>query len=185
MTDREKKNCTTIFLLPSVGHTRQNLLKHGFLAAYLDDVNHEIHYEEAIYMLFKPEDTLAFQKFLENEYKKASLILEDYDYEGGYVIVVYRIHEKYLPEYQLFLEGKYSKFSQGYINMFPTDILVEDSRGLTTMSKSLHYHIFNRTKEIKEYWEKKVGQSIPDDMELWSSPDMDREVLDITSFQKD
>lgn len=184
MTDKERKNCTTIFLLPGIGHTRQDLLKHGFLAAYLDDINHEVHYEESVYLLFKPEDQPAFQKFLENEYRKATLIVEDYDYEGGYIVLIYKIHEKYLPEYQLFLQGKYSKFSPEYISMFPMDIVVEDSMGIATVKRSLHYHIFNRTTEIKEYWEKKIGEKMPKDMELWSSPDMDKEVLDITSINK-
>jgi hypothetical protein len=183
MTDRERKNCTTIFLLPSIGHTRQELLKFGFLAAYLDDINHEVHYEEAVYLLFKPEDSLKFQAFLENEYRKETRIVEDYDYEGGYVVVVYKIHDKYLPEYQLFLQGKYSKFSLEYVAMFPSEIIVQDTMGMPQIKKSLHYHIFNRSKEIKEYWEKKIGQSISDDMELWSSPDMDKEVLDIMLYQ--
>jgi len=181
ITEKDKKNCTTIFLLPGIGHTRQKLLPYGFLAAYLDDVNHEVHYEEAIYLLFKPEDIAAFQKFLEDEYKKPSLILEDYDYRGGYVVIVYKIDERYLPEYELFLQGKYSKFRPEYIAQFPEEIVTQSPSGLT-VKHSLHYHIFNRTDRIKDYWEKKIGEKIPDDMELWSSPDMDKEVLDIISF---
>lgn len=182
MTDRERKNCTTIFLLPGIGHTRQKLLPFGFLSAYLDDVNHEVHYEEAVYLLFKPSDLSGFQKFLEQEYKEPTLIVEDYDYEGGYTVVVYKIDEKYLLEYQLFLQGKYSQFRPEYIARFPTELFIENSEGFMELKHSLHYHIFNRTKEIKEYWEKKIGEKIPDDMELWSSPDMDKEVLDITLF---
>jgi hypothetical protein len=184
MTEQEKKNCTTIFLLPGIGHTRQELLKFGFLAAYLDDVNHEVHYEESVYLLFKPENAQVFQKFLENEYKTGSRIVEDYDYEGGYVVVVYKINEKYLPEYQLFLQGKYSEFAKEYIDKFPTEIIVQDQAGMPVLKKSLHYHIFNRTKEIKEYWENKVGEKLPKNMELWSAPDMSKEVLDITLYQE-
>jgi hypothetical protein len=183
MTEKERKNCTTIFLLPAVGQSRQHLLKYGFLAAYLDDINHEVHYEEAVYCLFKPEDASDLQLYLDIEHKRNPQIVEDYDYEGGYIVVVYKIMEKYLKEYQLFLQGKYSKFSSEYISMFPTDIVVEDTLGMAVVKKSLHYHVFNRTKEIKEYWEKKIGEKITNDMELWSSPDMDKEVLDITLYQ--
>jgi hypothetical protein len=96
---------------------------------------------------------------------------------------VYKIDVKYLPEYELFLQGKYSKFSPEYVKLFPMEILVELPRGAKVIKKSLHYHIFNRTKEIKDYWERQIGEKIPDNMELWSSPDMDKEVLDITYFQ--
>lgn len=182
MTEKDRKNCTTIFLLPGIGHTRQRLLQFGFVAAFLDDVNHEVHYEEAVYLLFKPEDIGAFQKFLEEEYRKPGLIVEDYDYRGGYIVTVYKIDERYLPEYQLFLQGKYSKFSPEYISLFPTEIVAELPSGAKVVKHSLHYHIFNRTREIREYWERKIGEKISDNMELWSSPDMDKEVLDIALF---
>jgi len=182
ITEKDRKNCTTIFLLPGIGHTRQELLPYGFVAAYLDDLQHEVHYEEALYLLFKPEDVPAFQKFLEEEYRKPSLILEDYDYRGGFVVVVYKVDNRYLPEYQLFLQGKYSRFSAEYVSQFPMEILVDLPKGGKVVKKSLHYHIFNRTKEIKDYWERKIGEKIPEDMELWSSPDMDKEVLDISLF---
>jgi diadenosine tetraphosphate (Ap4A) HIT family hydrolase len=183
MTDKEKKNCTTIFLLPSIGHTRQGLLKYGFLAAYLNDINHDISFEEAVYCLFKPSDMAEFQKFLEHEHEKSSTIVEDYDYEGGYVVVVYKVAVRYLREYQLFLEGKYSKFSNEYINLFPTEVFIQGPFG-PKVQHSLHYHIFNRTKDIKDYWEKKIGQKIPEDMEMWSKPDIEKEILDITLINK-
>jgi len=183
MTDKDKKNCTTIFLLPSIGHTRQELLKYGFLAAYLDDINHEVHYEEVIYCLFKPEHTGLFQQFLEKEYAKGTRIVEDYAYEGGYIVVVYKIPVIYFREYELFLEGKYSQFSPEYINLFPTEVFIDGPHG-KVLQHSLHYHIFNRTRDIREYWEKKVGQKLPDDMEMWSSPDLEKEVLDITLFKQ-
>lgn len=183
LTEKERKNCTTIFLLPAIGHTRQNLLLYGFLSAYLDDIHHEVHYEEAVYLLFKPENVVIFQRFLEDEYKKPGLIIEDYDYRGGYVVVVYKIDEKYLPEFQLFLRGEYSKFSPEYIGLFPTEIISHGPSGVR-VHHSLHYHVFNRTEKIKKYWEEKIGQPIEDNMELWSSPDMDKEVLDITLYQQ-
>lgn len=182
ITEKDRKNCTTIFLLPAIGQTRQTLLQYGFIAAYLDDLQHEVHYEEAVYLLFKPEDIPAFQKFLEEEYRKPSLILEDYDYRGGYTVVVYKVDEEFLPEYQLFLQGKYSKFSPKYIAAFPKEIPVDLLHRGRTMRKSLHYHIFNRTQQMKNYWERKIGEKIPEDMELWSSPDMDKEVLDVSLF---
>lgn len=181
ITEKDRKNCTTIFLLPAIGHNRQELLPHGFIAAYLDDVNHGVHYEESVYLLFKPEDPVKFEEFLIAEHSTESKLIEEYDYGGGYTILVYKIMEKYLPEYQYFLQGKYSKFSTTYINLFPTHIYV-DSNGIKTLKESLHYHVFNRTKEIRAYWERKIGEKIPEDMELWSSPDMDKEVLDITQF---
>lgn len=183
MIDKDKKNCTTIFLLPSIGHTRQKLLQYGFLSAYLDDITHETHHENAVYVLFKPSKMLEFHKFMENEYRKSSLIMEDYDYEGGYIVVIYKINEKFLPDYYLFLEGKYSQFSKDYIKLFPVKIPVVRSDGRRVLVTSLQHRLFNRTADIKELWEKRIGEKIPDGMELWSIPDMSKEVLDISTYQ--
>lgn len=184
ISEKEKKNCTTIFLLPGIGHTRQELLKYGFLSAYLDDINHSVHYENALYVLFKPEKQDEFQKFLNGEHAKNKLVLEDYDYEGGYTVIAYLFEEKFLPEYNLFLQGKYSEFRPEYTRLFPKSVKVLDAHlKIEVYKTSLQQHIFSRSKLIKKYWEKKIGQKLPENMELWSSPDMSKEVLDITLFQ--
>ena len=182
----ETKNCTTIFLLPGIGHTRQSLLKYGFLGAYLDDINHSVHYENSVYVLFKHthQNEEEFQKFLSNEHAKNKLIIEDYDYEGGFTVIVYLFNEKFQTEYDLFLQVKYSQFRPEYTKLFPKTAKVMDPVvQVEVMKTSLQTHIFTRSKLIKKYWEKKIGQKLPDDMELWSKPDMSKEVLDITLFQ--
>lgn len=179
LSEKDRKNCTTIFLLPSIGHTRQKLLPYGFLSAYLDDINHPIHYEDSIYVLFKPENMVEFVKFISKEYIRNPFILQDYDYPEGFVVVVYHINEKFRPDFELFLEGKYSQFSDEYKALFP--------KSITKMGKtiySLQYRLFNRTKDIRTLWERRIGQKIPEDMELWSIPDMSKEVLDISLYNQ-
>lgn len=184
ISEKERKNCTTIFLLPGIGHTRQALLKYGFLAAYLDDINHSVHYENAVYVLFKPENRVLFDSFVTQEHKIGKQIVEDYDYEGGFTVIVYLFAEKFLPEYNLFLQGKYSQFSPEYTRLFPKSVKIKDRElNIDVMKSSLQSLIFGRTELIKKYWEKKIGEKLPADMELWSSPDMAKEVLDITLFQ--
>lgn len=183
MTDKDRKNCTTIFLLPSIGHTRQKLLPYGFLSAYLDDINHSVHYENAVYILFKPEKMDEFHKFLSKEYLKSPLIIQDYDYKGGYIVVIYSINDRFLPDYQLFLEGKYSQFSKEYMKLFPSKIAVDKKNGTKEVVYSLQHRLFNRTKDMKALWEQRIGQAIPENMELWSVPDMSKEVLDISLYE--
>lgn len=182
--DKERKNCSTIFLLPGIGHTRSELLPYGFISAYLDDIHHEIHYEEALYLLFQPEDVKAFQEFLEKEELSAkNVILEDYDYEGGFSVVVYKFKEEYKSEFENFLQGKYSAFRENYTSLFPFEIWVEDKdTGIELPRYSLQYHIFTKSDAIRKYWEKKIGEKLPEEAELWSAPDMSKEVLDIESF---
>jgi hypothetical protein len=172
--------CSTIFLLPSIGLQRKDILKYGFINAYLGDVHHEPDHDMSLYLLFKPQDMDKMQEFLNREYKRTKLILEDYDYVGGYVVVVYHIDPEYYREFELFLKGKYSKFRKKYRDLFSktADIVTEDGKVVKEMS--LAHHIFDRTPSIRNYWEEKLETQMDEDAEMWSKPDVEGvEMLDI------
>lgn len=190
----QKKTCATIFLLPGIGLKRQELMKRGFISAYIDDELHDVHYERAVYLLYKPQQIEEFQKFLEEEYKRTPLLVEDYDYQGGYVVTVYKFPEEFIKEYDLFLKGKYSKFRKKYVELFPTRVKVYDNSSDTVKEKlSLQYHIFNRTNALRKFWEEKLGygphsigdhQELPEDLEYWSMPNIIKETLNINELWK-
>lgn len=177
--------CSTLFLLPAIGLQRKDILKYGFMDAYLDDVNHEPHYEASVYLLFRPENMDGFQVFLDKEYRRTKLLIEDYDYAGGYVVTVYRIPEEYLREYDLFLKGKYSKFRKKYMQLFARTAEVTTDDGKVVTESSLAYHIFDRTPSMREYWEEKLGAQLDEDAEMWSKPDVEEgEKLNIYKIGK-
>jgi len=177
--------CSTIFMLPAIGLQRKDILSYGFMEAYLDDVNHEPHYDASLYLLFKPEEMDAFQVFLEKEYKRTKLLIEDYDYAGGYVVIVYKIPEEYMKEFEMFLKGKYSKFRKKYMLLFPKTVKIENEDGKSVTEMSLAYHIFDKTQSIRDYWEEKVGIVLDEEAEMWSKPDIDgAEKLDIYKMDK-
>lgn len=181
-----KANCTTMFLLAGIGLGRRNILKYGFISAFIDDKDHDPHYEDSIYVLFKPQEIEGFSQFMVMEIAKP-IFIEDYDYEGGYVVLVYKFPNEYLQEYKLFKDGKYSKFRKKYISLFPETIQFEEN-GATITEYSLHFHIFNKTEAIKKLWERRLGDDIfSEDMEMWSSPYLvpGKEILDIEYIKKE
>lgn len=187
----QKKTCATIFLLPGVGLKRQALLKHGFISAYIDDQTHDVHYENSVYLLYKPSQIEEFQAFIEGEQKRTPLFVEDYDYPNGYVVTVYKFPTEFIKEYRLFLEGKYSKFSKKYIDLFPTRVEVYDKKTGGTKDKySLQYHIFKRTSSLRKFWEEQLGygphgdEDLPEDLEYWTIPDPKKETLNINELWK-
>lgn len=176
--------CSTIFLLPAVGLKREIVRKYGFIAAYLDDKNHEVHHKNAIYILYHPVKMDDFQSFLRGEYIRTPLLIEDYDYAEGYVVTVYKLPLDFMGDYELFLQGKYSKFSEKYKSKFPkiTDVVYD---GIPTTDISIAHRIFNRTPELKALWEDMIGVVLSDDAEYWSIPDIGgTELLDINKFYK-
>jgi len=193
MTDYEyqavrKATTTTILLMPMIGMNKRQLGKYGFLNAYVDDKDYNIHYENAIYLLFKPEPPSRIEDFVSLE-RESPLFQDEYDYEGGYVVVVYRIMPKWISDYKLWREGKYSKMSKLYQDSFKKIVKVMDPQtGIISEETSLPYHIFNRTEDLREMQERDTGVNLAKfgpDFEYWSIPDLHgRESLDITKIKK-
>ena len=42
---------------------------------------------------------------------------------------------------------------------------------------SIQYRIFNKSQDLVEYWEDKIGSELDEDMELWGFFDTDKETL--------
>lgn len=172
MKYNKKMTCTTLFLRPTLEIKTRDLEANNFINAYLDDISHDIHYEDCIYLLFKPHDFDKFQYFLSRERSRISIV-EDYDYEE-YVVVVYNIPEKFKKDYQLFLEGKYSEFSKDIREVIGNNISPE----------CIQLKVITKSPELKEHWEKEFGVEMDQDQEVWEKPDLSREVLDIDEIRR-
>jgi hypothetical protein len=188
MSFQEIINPSTLFLLTGIKLTTSELKKYGFISAYAKDINHDIFYERPVYLLFKPSDISKMESFIHNEYRKdKTSIKEDYDYPGGYIVLVYSFPEHLEQDYHLFLMGEYSKFSDFYKSMFSDYSKVRfDSQIDPVLIPSLPFRIFNKTPDLKEYLESSLGINIDPSQELWSSPSLDgKDCLDISKVISD
>lgn len=114
-----------------------------FENCYIGDVGHP-ELENKIFLLYNYKMTVQFVKFersleLLPEYKT------DYDYADEHqVMYVFDVPEEHETDYQLFLEGRYSEFSdllkQKILNFWGFD---EDS---------LFYSLLYKTDKILEHW---------------------------------
>lgn len=179
-----KFNCSTLFLLSPLGLSRRVLKEFGFINCFLKDGNRDLHIVNPVLLLFKPDDMDTFQMFVEEEYKRSRYLVEDYDYIGGYVVLVYKFPEEFNSDFQLFLEGKYSKFSDKFRKIYPKIIKIVDEYGRRHDELSSQYRIIYKTDDWKEQIEKDYNVLIDKDQEYWSVPDMSRETLKIEEFKK-
>lgn len=180
----ERKTDTTIFLMPVLDINRSKMELHKFMDSFLDDVSRDVHHEDSIYILFKPDNLEEFEEFLEQEKERYKEIVDDYDYIGGYVIVVYKFPKEFLPDMQLILEGKYSKTSNKFKNKFLQVIRIVDESGQRNEHPSLQWMIFKKADAIRESWAQDFEIYLDGESEVWSRPDMEREVLDIDKIRK-
>ena len=182
-----KKNITSIFMVPTLKVPKDALRGNGFINAYVKDDRREDEYKESIYLLFKPTDLDKFREFLDNEYERTKTIIEDYDYEDGYVVVVYQLNNKYKKDFQLIKQGKYSKTSSDFQKLFPKIIKIIKS-GLHRDELSLQYRIFNKAADLIEFWQDKLGidleLTVGIDFEVWEGWDEQKEILELDKIKE-
>lgn len=178
-----KKTLTAIFLTPTLQIGREKMAENNYLNSYLKDIDRDVVYENCVYILFKPSDVDKFREFLADEYKRTKLVIDDYDYSGGYVVVVYSLDPKYKKDIQLIKYGRYSRTSKEFQALFPKIIKIKKN-GLHRDEISLQYRIFNKTADLVEFFEKKFDVTFDQDQEVWEMFDEKNEILNINEIRK-
>ena len=79
----------------------------------------------AIYLLFLLRSLDKFKEFLDGEYERTTAMIDDYDYEEGFVVLVYELNKKFKTDFGLIKLGKYSKTSKEFQSMFPKVIKIK------------------------------------------------------------
>jgi hypothetical protein len=177
------KTITTIFIVPIFSIGKERLTNNGFVNGFIKDSRRDVQYKDSVYLLFKPEDLDKFKVFLDSEYEKTKSIIDDYDYEEGYVVVVYQISPRLMPDIELVKQGKYSKTSSKFQQIFPKIVTIKKN-GFQKDELSLQYRVFNKTEDLKQFWEDKFDVVFDDDMEVWSGFSEDYETLDLDKIKQ-
>jgi hypothetical protein len=161
----------------------EKLDRMGFVNGFVRDVDHDSIYQDCVYLLFKPTDMDLFRDFIDSEYERTDNIVEDYDYKGGYVVVVYKLDPKFSKDYQLVRQGLYSKTSKDFQNIFPKVVKIVKN-GKHRDEISLQYRIFNKTQDLIAFWEDKIGITLSSDQEVWEGFHEERETLNINKIKE-
>ncbi|NBW33747.1 MAG: hypothetical protein EBR30_01680 [Cytophagia bacterium] len=178
-----KKTITSIFMVPTLKIPRGELTENGFINGYIKDGSREVQYDDCIYLLFQPKDLDKFREFLDSEYERTKAIVDDYDYQDRFVVVVYQLDNKFARDFSLIRRGKYSKTSPAFQAMFPKVIKIKKN-GLHRDEISLQYRVFNRTEDLVKFWEDKLGVEFTDDQEVWHGFEEENEILNIEKLKE-
>jgi len=179
-----KNTITTLFMLPTLKIGKENLTNNNFLNAYIKDADKDAQYKNAVYLLFRPESMDKFKEFLDEQYEKMKSIIDDYDYEGGFVVLVYELDKKFKKDFDLVKQGKYSKTSKQFQAAIPKMVKVKKG-AFYKEEMSLQHRIFNQTEDLKQYWEDKIGVEFDDNMEVWQGWIEENEILFIEKLKEE
>lgn len=178
-----KKTITSIFIVPTLSIGREKLVDNGYINGYIKDGGREVQYENAVYLLFKPSNLDKFKEFLDEEYERTKQIIDDYDYEDGCVVVVYQLNPKLIDDVELIKQGKYSKTSSKFQEIFPKVVKIKKNY-LQKDEISLQYRVFNKTEDLKQFWEDKLGVEFDSDMEVWEGFFEENEILNFDKIKQ-
>ena len=177
-----KKTITSIFMLPTLKIDRKKLTENNCINAYIKDESQETTYKDAIYVLFKPADLDIFKAFLDEEYERTDQLIEDYDYPGGYVMLIYKLDSRFKKDFDLVKLGKYSLTSSKFQDVFPFKVTILKNNH-PREEISLQYRVFNRTEDMISYWEERLGVKFSVDQEVWYGFVEEKEVFNLSKIE--
>jgi hypothetical protein len=178
-----KKTITSIFIVPTLSIGKERLLDNGYINGYIKDKRREVQYENSIYLLFRPENLDKFKSFLDDEYERTKSIVDDYDYEDGFVVVVYVLNSRLNDDISLVKQGKYSQTSKKFQEIFPKVVKIKRG-GYSKDEISLQFRVFNKTDDLKQFWEDKFGVEFDEDMEVWGGFIEEDEILNLDKIKE-
>ncbi|SEW21740.1 hypothetical protein SAMN05428988_3244 [Chitinophaga sp. YR573] len=176
-----KSTNTTLFLVPGLSINVEDVKsKYGFINGFLKETGKDAPCKYPVYLLFMPPEFESFQEFVDKEYKDNTGILADYDYAGGFVVLVYKFPTSFERVYRRFIKGEYSKFSPEYVPLLPAYEKSPDGSNVVNMS--LQLMVIFKVPAFIATMEEIVDDVLAD--ECWSIPDIKRETLNIESIRK-
>jgi hypothetical protein len=179
-----KKTITSIFIVPTLKIHRDKLKENGYLNGYISDVRRDVQYQNAVCLLFQPTNLDRFREFLIDESERTRQLIDDYDYEDGFVVVVYTLDKKWKKDFALVREGLYSQTSKEFQDSFPKVIKIIKN-GLHRDEISLQFRIFNKTEDLRKYWEDRLDMEFTENMEVWDGFNIDNEELDLDKIKQE
>lgn len=170
-------------MIPTLKIDRDSLKKNNLINAYIKDESKDLQYENAVYLLFKPDNLDIFRRFLDDEYARTESVIDDYDYENGHVVVVYKLNPKFKRDFELVKLGSYSLTSNAFQALFPKVVKIIIN-GLHKDEISLQYRIFNRSEDLIKFWEEKFDVKFNGEQEVWGGFFEEDETLSLEKLKQ-
>lgn len=150
-------------MMPCLGVSKKFLDMHNFQEAYIFDMNKDI-LDNCLYLKFKPIKDEIFYEF-EKKLLSSGKTLDYYDLNEEECIFTIQVEKEFHQDLEVFLQGKYSKFSEKLKNRmcYPEQYLI---RG-----------VCDREEFARKAFSSYYGVEIPVNQEYCSIPVLKNEIL--------
>lgn len=189
---QEGFNKITVFLGRFVFNTSLDTIKKtGLINCYCKDeqysdlISKETK-QELLYVLFKNKKLSKEQieKILISVSNSKLKVLHSYELIEDHFMIVLEFPKNFTEDYHNLVEGKYSKLSKEFKKAFPETKPLYNKEGKEIAKEyTLYYHIYNKTKWLKNFWMERLGLAeISENLELWSKPSEEDLVFNIKNY---
>jgi hypothetical protein len=175
---------SNLFLVPLLGIYRYKLREMGFINSFMYNSEMEEQIEGVIHLLFSPSSTEKFNEFLEIQREEGLTIIQEQDYPPTFSLITCLLPKHLKEDYELFWKGHYSKMSKEYKDLIPHKVRKTDENGKTITSPSLQHLVFQKDVGLRRNWEERLNVLFPDDLDLWSVPDVEKETFKLFKHEK-
>ncbi|WP_338226783.1 hypothetical protein [Algoriphagus taiwanensis] len=138
--------------------------------------------KDCIFLAFRPNNETEFMEFIEAEILRTKLFFRHYSYPCGIKMLVYKLDPRLSADFELVRKGRYSGTSKEYQALFPKTVTVKNIFGKKGEEISLQYRVFNKTADLKKFWEDRIGVQFLEDQELWPGMSIEKETFHINRF---
>ena len=172
----KKVNVSALFLKPTLNIPSHLSFQNKYVNTYLFNAEEEVTYNNSIQVLFQPVNLAWFNTFVASEEDRGATIIDEFDYPSGDVLLVYRLPVNLENDFNLILEGKYSKVSEKYKKLFPKVVKIRGKEVL-----SLQWMVLNKDIKLKTFWEEEFNTTLLNENEFWGLYNIESETFKLNN----
>lgn len=161
-------NKSKFFLMPLIGVSKsyRNVENtYLILNTNKDEITESKKFDSIYLKVYNKDDVLELNKNF------VSFI----DLKDKGIFYEFKIPDKFSNELHLFLNGKYSEYSDEAIMMV---LGIKDPNMISKRSSTFEYGVFFKTRERRRIVEDSIGQKLPRDAELYSIVNINDEIYE-------
>lgn len=177
-----KRTVSNMFMVPLLKIGRPILDEHGLINSFLYNAEEDVVYENALHLLFNPPSIDGFNLFVTREKGKNPAFIDELDYPGGLVILVYQLPPKFKADYDKIWEGRYSELSESYKSAIPSIMQMKEGNRVIN-SLTLQHMVFGKLDVLKVHWETRFNVTMENDQELWTKPTIETETFKLADYE--
>jgi len=175
---KRKFNMTSDFVMPLLGipvdvfkckvkdSFQRVVLSNRFYQAYIYDDIVDSFREKCVFVVYHQMQDVEFSAF-ENTLKSYPNFLANYDIgDSAFGCAVFKIPQEHEADYEAYLKGKWSNYSES------ARAKCIENRFTDSKTSQIIGQIFSRSEVLREGWENKMDIKLPENAEVWSSPNL-------------